>query len=313
LAGTGCVQLTGRLCDHGSHRTAELAVGWTDPRAEPEAIHLLARLGASLVEPDVSRRRPPSPRVSRARPRPDRQGELVAVTVSSGAVAGGDQAVTAELVDLLHLAGWTVLAPWHPTDRGRHRQLDEVLARLVGLLDQRRPLLARWEEGDLTADGLVALGTAVAIHRAGPVPESPGWHRLLDTVLGFLRASNVDRARVPTWLWDRYVAGREQLEPWLPFRSPPLADQARLTDLGEDEVRLVTVSGPEARVVVTYRADRVAALADTDLPGSDWLLAVLAEDDELYDCFTDAAWATPYWEWVHPELEPFLPAPRHLI
>lgn len=277
---TGGLDLVLTVHNRGTDRRVVLEVRSGRPATEVTAIRLIGRLVAAFVpvEPGPW---PPPPALHRGDP----------------------------LVELLGWAGRAAVAPWNPVHDDPDQTLDRLLTTIHRMTDPRA-LLRRWCRGGLGDDGLVMLGVAALVaHHPGPARDDPGWHRLLDASLGFLRASYVDRARVPSWAWDHYLATGGGERGWLEPRPGPESDPEPPTPLGDDEVRLLAVTGPGSRVLVTCRGAGYVALDDTD--GEDeGLLFTLSERDDLYDCYEEAAWATPYRAWAQAELEPFFPVPR---
>jgi hypothetical protein len=73
---------------------------------------------------------------------------------------------------------------------------------------------------------------------------------------------------------------------------------------------------PDANLILVRRqGDEYVAVIDAawsnDDPTrseSDWKRAA-----NLYDLFYELGWSTQVWDWAHPEMEPFIPAPKALI
>jgi hypothetical protein len=158
------------------------------------------------------------------------------------------------------------------------------------------------------------------INLVGVAPPGDDWFRILDSSLAFLWANFVPPMRVARYAWDRFLAMGGTGNTWLELRQPPARETAAITPLAEGEVRaLIKVAPePEANVILvrrdgdTYVGVIESAWSDEDPTRSrdDW---PGKRSDDLYGLFVDLAWSTQSWDWAHPELEHFFPAPRALI
>jgi len=188
----------------------------------------------------------------------------------------------------------------------------------AGLKD-REAVIRSLADTCIPVGGWAAYGAAeVVIDLWGPTPQGPDWPRLVDAAIDFFRANFVPPMRTPKYMWDRFTSTGGRSNTWLPLRPPPQREDAVITPLHEGETRRVLklAPAPDANLIlVRQQGDEYVAVIDAawsnDDPTrseSDWKRAA-----NLYDLFYELGWSTQVWDWAHPEMEPFIPAPRALI
>lgn len=138
--------------------------------------------------------------------------------------------------------------------------------------------------------------------------------------LEFLRKNGVPPKRVTGYEWDHWIAHGGTIDTWIPRRDPPPREDARISPLGEGELRQVArlSESPDGNIVLVRVSALAGCSAVIDARWSDDDPRRLQNDwesaDDLYALYVKigrSLQSPP--PWYDPELEAFFPLPKPKI